>query len=214
MNKELKLTYGKEKINLSIPEDFLAGDLIKPKKSGNKITEAEMKGKIEEAIKNPIDSLPVKDMVEGKKVGLVISDEFRSGLQELIVSVMMNEIFKGNPESLDIFIANGTHDPKVYCKNLVAKTSEVKNVKESGKFFKALSDPTRLRIIKLLKIRSMCVCEIMIALELTQPTASHHLSILEGSRLVEKRRQGKWIFYSIANQDLLKLVERIESARG
>lgn len=125
MNKNLNITYGKEKINLSIPEDFLAGDLIKPKKSGNNMTEAEMKGKIEEAIKHPIDSLTVKDMVDGKKVGLVISDEFRFGLQELIVSVMMNEIFKGNPDSLDIFIANGTHDPKVYCKNIVAKIKKI-----------------------------------------------------------------------------------------
>jgi len=55
----------------------------------------------------------------------VISDEFRSGLQELIISVMMNEIFKGNPKSLDIFIANGTHDPKVYCSNFLAK---IKNI--------------------------------------------------------------------------------------
>ncbi len=125
MNKDLKLTYGKEKINLSIPEDFLAGDLIRTKKSPNKMTEAEMKEKMVNAIRNPIDSPRVKDIVAGKKVGLVISDEFRSGLQELIVSVMMDEIFKGNPERLDVFIANGTHDPKVYCENLVAKIKKI-----------------------------------------------------------------------------------------
>jgi len=120
MEKELKLTYGNKKISISVPEDFLAGDLIKPQKSANKMTETEMKAKMARAIKNPIDSVGVKEMVAGKKVGLVISDEFRSGLQELIVSVMMDEIFKGNPESFDIFIANGTHDPEVYCKNLIA----------------------------------------------------------------------------------------------
>ncbi len=130
MNKNLNISYGKEKINLSIPEDFLAGDLVKPRKSSTNMTEAEMKGKIEKAIKNPIDSLPVKDMVKGEKVGLVISDEFRSGLQELIVSVMMNEIFKGNPKSLNIFIANGTHDPKVYCGKIVTFIKET--AKEFG----------------------------------------------------------------------------------
>jgi len=56
--------------------------------------------------------------------------------------------------------------------------------------------------------------KIMAALELTQPTASHHLNILESAELVEKNRQGKWIFYSIANQDLLRLIERMESAKG
>lgn len=120
MNKDLKLTYGNEKISISVPEDFLAGELVKPKKYSKNMTEAEMKLKMEEAIRNPIDSSMIKEIVTGKKVGLVISDEFRSGLQELIVSIMMNEIFKGNPENLSVFIANGTHDPKVYCKNLIA----------------------------------------------------------------------------------------------
>jgi len=119
MKKEFELTYGNEKISISVPENLLAGNLIKPKKSSNKMTEAEMKEKMEEAIKNPIDSPPVKEIVRNAKVGLVISDEFRSGLQELIVSVMIDEIFKGKPRELNIFIANGTHDPEVYCSNLV-----------------------------------------------------------------------------------------------
>ena len=120
MEKELKLTYGNDKISILVPEDFLAGDLIKPKRSSINMTEDEMTKKMKTAIRNPIDSPMVKEIVEGKKVGLVVSDEFRSGLQELIVSVMMNEIFRGNPKSLDVFIANGTHDPRVYCKNLIA----------------------------------------------------------------------------------------------
>jgi len=120
MKKNLNLTYGNEKISISVPKSFLAGDLIKPKKFSNNMTEDEMKEKMVNAIRNPIDSAGVKDMVGGKKVGLVISDEFRFGLQELIVSVMMDEIFKGNPESFNIFIANGTHDPEVYCGNLIA----------------------------------------------------------------------------------------------
>ena len=50
---------------------------------------------------------------------LVISDEFRSGLQELITERMMAEIFAGDPVSLTVFIATGTHDPVIYGKNLV-----------------------------------------------------------------------------------------------
>ena len=119
MKKKLKLTYGNEKINISVPEDFLAGNLIKPKKSANKMNAAEMKEKMVLAINNTVDSTPIDTTVKDAKVGLVISDEFRSGLQKLIVSVMIEEIFKGNPKSLDIFIANGTHDPEVYCRNLV-----------------------------------------------------------------------------------------------
>jgi nickel-dependent lactate racemase len=130
MKKELELTYGNEKISISVPENFLAGNLVKPKKSDNKMTEAEMKEKIDFVIKNPINSPSIKEIVTGAKVGLVISDEFRWGLQELMVSVIINEIFEGDPRSLDIFIANGTHDPEVYCGNLV--TFIKKTAKECG----------------------------------------------------------------------------------
>ena len=67
------------------------------------------------------------------------------------------------------------------------------------KFFKALADMTRLRILGLLTIREMCVCEVMVALDLTQPTASHHLRILENVGLVKDRKEGKWVFYSLHN---------------
>jgi DNA-binding transcriptional ArsR family regulator len=66
-----------------------------------------------------------------------------------------------------------------------------------GKFFKALADTTRLRILGLLAVREMCVCEIMVALDLTQPTASHHLRILENVGLVKDRKEGKWVFYAL-----------------
>ncbi|MBN1695800.1 DUF2088 domain-containing protein [candidate division WOR-3 bacterium] len=125
MEKELKLTYGNEKISISVPENFLAGDLVKPIKSSINMTEDEMKEKMVHAIKNPVDSPGIEKLVTDKKVGLAISDEFRSGLQELIVAVMIEEIFKGNPKSLDIFIANGTHAPKVYCGNLARKIKEI-----------------------------------------------------------------------------------------
>ena len=77
-----------------------------------------------------------------------------------------------------------------------------KNVSNEGavrkaKFFKALADTTRLRILGLLEVREMCVCEVMVALDLTQPTASHHLRILENVGLVKDRKEGKWVFYAL-----------------
>ena len=76
-----------------------------------------------------------------------------------------------------------------------------------ARFFKALSDPTRLKIIKLLAEREMCVCEVMAALNLTQPNASHHLNLLEREGIAKKRREGKWIIYKLASPKILQLIE-------
>ncbi len=89
-------------------------------------------------------------------------------------------------------------------KQLADKVAPVELSDKQGRFFKALGDETRMRILKLLEVREMCVCEVMVALGLTQPTASHHLGILENSGLVKNRREGQWIFYSVAD---LKLIE-------
>ncbi len=87
-------------------------------------------------------------------------------------------------------------------KELADKGISLESSEAKSKVFKALADPIRLRILGLLSSREMCVCEVMVALDLTQPTASHHLRILENVALVKDRKEGKWVFYSIAKPDL------------
>jgi len=87
---------------------------------------------------------------------------------------------------------------------LVHETVDENVVRTQSRFFKALADMTRLKILLLLDIREMCVCEIMVALDLTQPTASHHLGILEAVDLAKDRREGKWVFYSLKDKRTMK----------
>ena len=77
---------------------------------------------------------------------------------------------------------------------------------EAGFF--GLADTTRLRILKLLGKEELCACEVMAALDLTQPTASHHLGILERSGLIASRREGKWIFYRLADPKVVTLLAK------
>jgi ArsR family transcriptional regulator, lead/cadmium/zinc/bismuth-responsive transcriptional repressor len=93
-------------------------------------------------------------------------------------------------------------------KELAKKIITDEHAKTKAKFFRALADTTRLRILRLLAVREMCVCEVMVALDLTQPTASHHLRILENISLVKDRKDGKWVFYSLKDEiKTLKLLD-------
>lgn len=64
---------------------------------------------------------------------------------------------------------------------------------------KALSDPNRARVLKLLQEKELCVCEIQNVLGLAQSTVSKHMKLLEDAGLVNRRRQGTWILYSLAD---------------
>jgi ArsR family transcriptional regulator len=64
---------------------------------------------------------------------------------------------------------------------------------------KALSDPNRVKIVKMLQHRVMCVCEIGTALKITQPGASKHLKILENAGFISSQKDGMWINYRISD---------------
>lgn len=70
-------------------------------------------------------------------------------------------------------------------------------MKKAGKLFKALSDETRLRILKMLEVRPLCVCEIQHVLKGSQPNVSHHLKTLYEAGLVDSKRDGLWISYRL-----------------
>jgi ArsR family transcriptional regulator, arsenate/arsenite/antimonite-responsive transcriptional repressor len=70
--------------------------------------------------------------------------------------------------------------------------------------FKALSDETRLRILKLLEHGELCVCDIVAAFNMIQPKVSFHLNVLKQAGLVKDKKEGKWIHYGIDDSDLFK----------
>lgn len=67
------------------------------------------------------------------------------------------------------------------------------------KVMKALSDTNRVKIIKLLNQKEMCVCELQFALQISQPNVSKHLKILENAGLVDYRKDGLWVNYSLTD---------------
>jgi len=74
-------------------------------------------------------------------------------------------------------------------------------MKSFVKVMKALSDPNRVKIIKMLQYKSMCVCEMRAALGVAQPTVSKHLKLLEDAGLVAFRKEGLWVNYRLTDGD-------------
>lgn len=68
--------------------------------------------------------------------------------------------------------------------------------------FKALSDPTRIRIISLLAHTEMCVGDLCLALGMSQPATSHQLRILRNLAIVTPRKQGQHVFYTLTDQHI------------
>lgn len=68
---------------------------------------------------------------------------------------------------------------------------------------KAISDPNRVKIIKMLAMRELCVCEITSILGLAQPTVSKHLKVLEQAGMVESWKDGSWVNYRLTKGDTL-----------
>jgi len=67
---------------------------------------------------------------------------------------------------------------------------------------KAVADPTRIRILKMLEGGELCVCQITTVLDLAPATVSKHLAALKIAGLLQQRRDGKWVYYRLAERDL------------
>ena len=76
--------------------------------------------------------------------------------------------------------------------------------------YKALSHPTRLQIVKLLKEKPLCVCEILPQLESEQSNTSQHLSVLKNQGIVESKKDGAMVIYKIKSPEVYQMIDIAE----
>ena len=90
---------------------------------------------------------------------------------------------------------------------IVVETMPDESVLDSlAELFKVFGDPTRIRILFVLFETEVCVCDLARALNMTQSAVSHQLRILKQSRLVKNRREGKSMFYSLADDHVRTMI--------
>lgn len=106
-------------------------------------------------------------------------------------------------------MAKGQKEPVEKCDFICVHEDIVKQVNEKmpeeeklfdlAEFFKIFGDTTRIRILYVLMCSEMCVCDLAQLLDMTQSAISHQLRILKQMELVKNRREGKSVFYSLAD---------------
>lgn len=84
-------------------------------------------------------------------------------------------------------------------------------MRELIKVFKALSDENRLRILKMLQKKKMCVCELAAVLCITQPSVSRHLGLMKDAGLLKGERNGLWIDYELCEEKINRYAPVIQS---
>jgi len=101
----------------------------------------------------------------------------------------------------------GFENDKKRFEEILSEIIDEKTLYNVTELLKALSDPTRLQIMYLLRNNDLCVCEMMSLLEKPQSTLSHHLSILKNARLIKPRKKGVWIYYTLSKPEIWGLLD-------
>jgi ArsR family transcriptional regulator len=98
------------------------------------------------------------------------------------------------------------------CAPLATPALSAEETEATAAIFRALADPARVRIVNLLAASDdpVCVCELVPALELSQPTVSHHLKKLTDAGLLERRERGRWAYYSLSGEALDRLASLVD----
>jgi DNA-binding transcriptional ArsR family regulator len=95
--------------------------------------------------------------------------------------------------------------------NIVEGTVSQRYFEKKAEILKAISHPTRLKILELLKERERCVCEIYPALKQEQPNISRHLNLMKRAGILDSRKEGLHITYWIKAPEIVEILRHTEA---
>ena len=104
-----------------------------------------------------------------------------------------------------IALCSGTHPHNQIKANVIPDPQTLQNLAD---LFKVFGDPTRIRILYALSAQELCVCDIAEILQMTQSAISHQLRVLKQMHLVKFRREGKTVFYSLADDHVYTILNQ------
>lgn len=105
----------------------------------------------------------------------------------------------------DILLCSGEHPHHHIKEHIIPEPETLQNLAD---LFKVFGDPTRIRILYALSAQELCVCDIAEILQMTQSAISHQLRVLKQMHLVKFRRDGKTVFYSLADDHVATILRQ------
>jgi ArsR family transcriptional regulator len=123
----------------------------------------------------------------------ICSDVIRSGMSK-------NKIDVCSVEAVDL----------IKVQRVQRKLPPAEEIQAMAEMFRALGDPTRLRIILALTTEEMCVCDLTALTEVSASAISHQLRVLRGLKLVKYRKQGKMVYYSLDDEHIKQLIAAVQ----
>jgi ArsR family transcriptional regulator len=103
-------------------------------------------------------------------------------------------------------------DAEACCAPVVRGVLDADEAQGLAKMFKALGDPTRVRLLSLIAAhpeREACICDLIEPVGLSQPTVSHHMKQLVDAGLVTREQRGRWAFYRLVDDTLRALSDAL-----
>ncbi len=115
---------------------------------------------------------------------------------------MKRDIAKEHAESCEL-----CHHHEDIIKRVEAEIPCEEDMYDLAELYKVFGDTTRIKILSVLRLQEMCVCDIAQSLSMTQSAISHQLRVLKQMDLVKNRREGKTIFYSLADDHIVGILD-------
>jgi ArsR family transcriptional regulator, arsenate/arsenite/antimonite-responsive transcriptional repressor len=107
-------------------------------------------------------------------------------------------------------------DLQACCSPVTAGVLDVGDAERLARIFKALGDPTRVRLLSLIAATAggeACICDLTEPVGLSQPTVSHHMKQLADAGLITREQRGKWAYFRVVDQTLDSLADALSAAR-
>ncbi|MCI9441099.1 MAG: helix-turn-helix transcriptional regulator [Ruminococcus sp.] len=111
-------------------------------------------------------------------------------------------------EKIEVEHCDFVHVHEDIVKDVREHLPAIEELQDLADFFKVFGDSTRIRILYILFQSEMCVCDLAQTLEMTQSAISHQLRVLKQMKLVTSRREGKTVFYSLADGHIKTIINQ------